>query len=66
MAADLVVYDLERLYSDTDAYKHAFDLPDGDWRKQARAGGYELICVNGEVTFRNGQFTEACPGEVVS
>ena len=66
MAADLVVYDLDQLYSDTDAYKHAFDLPDGDWRKQARAGGYDLICVNGKVTFRNGQFTEEVPGVVVS
>ena len=66
MAADLLVYDLGRLYSDTSSYKHAFDLPDGDWRKQAKAGGYDLILVNGEVTFRSGQYTGTSPGVVVS
>jgi N-acyl-D-amino-acid deacylase len=66
MAADLVVYDIDKLYSDTSSYKHAFDLPDGDWRKQARAGGYDLICVNGKVTFRNGEYTGESPGVVVS
>jgi N-acyl-D-amino-acid deacylase len=66
MAADLLVYDLDRLYSDTSSYLHAFDLPDSDWRKQARAGGYELICVNGKVTFRGGQYTGESPGLVVS
>lgn len=66
MAADLLVYDIDRLYSDTSAYNHAFDLPDGDWRKQARAGGYDLICVNGKVTFRGGEYTGESPGVVVS
>lgn len=66
MAADLLVYDIDRLYSDTSAYNHAFDLPDGDWRKQARAGGYDLICVNGKVTFRGGEYTGEAPGVVVS
>ena len=66
MAADLLVYDLEKLYSDTSSYNHAFDLPDGDWRKQAQAGGYDLILVNGEVTFRSGEHTGANPGVVVS
>jgi N-acyl-D-amino-acid deacylase len=65
-AADLLVYDLDRLYSDTSSYNHAFDLPDGDWRKQAKAGGYDLILVNGKVTFRNGEHTGESPGVVVS
>ncbi len=66
MAADLMVYDIEKLYSDTSAYKHVFDLPDGDWRKQPRAGGYELICVNGKVTFRDGEYTGESPGVIIS
>jgi N-acyl-D-amino-acid deacylase len=66
MAADLLVYDLDRLYSDTSSYKHVFDLPNGDWRKQARAGGYDLICVNGKVTFRGGEYTGQSPGIVIS
>jgi N-acyl-D-aspartate/D-glutamate deacylase len=66
MAADLVVYDIDQLYADTTAYNHAFDLPDGDWRKQPRAGGYALICVNGKVTFRAGEHTGECPGVLVS
>ena len=66
MAADLLVYDLHKLYSDTSAYGRAFDLPDGDWRKQSQAGGYDLICVNGQVTFRGGKYTGESPGVVVS
>ena len=65
-AADLIVYDLARLYVDTSSYQHVRDLPDGDWRKQPRAGGYELICVNGKVTFRGGKHTGETPGRVVS
>lgn len=66
MAADLLVYDLDQLYSDTSSYNHAYDLPDGDWRKQAKAGGYALILVNGKVTFRGGEYTGESPGVVVS
>jgi N-acyl-D-aspartate/D-glutamate deacylase len=66
MAADLLVYGLDRLYSDTASYDHAFDLPDGDWRKQPRAGGYDMVCVNGKVTFRAGKYTGESPGLVVS
>ena len=64
-AADLLLYNIDSLYADTSSYNHVFDLPDGDWRKQARAGGYELICVNGSVTFRNGEHTGNTPGVVV-
>lgn len=64
-AADLVVYDIDELYSDNSSYDHARDLPEGDWRKQPRAGGYRLTCVNGEITFRAGEYTNASPGVVV-
>tara|TARA_R110002072_G_scaffold36301_2_gene106965 strand:+ start:4310 stop:6019 length:1710 start_codon:yes stop_codon:yes gene_type:complete len=66
MAADILVYDLDKLYSDTDAFRRAYDLPDNDWRKQVRAGGYDLVCVNGAITFRDGEHTGECPGKVVS
>jgi len=65
-AADLIVYDLDELFCDTEQYDRAFDLPDGDWRTQPRAGGYGVICVNGKITFRSGKHTGECPGRVAA
>jgi N-acyl-D-aspartate/D-glutamate deacylase len=65
-AADIIVYDLDTLFCDTEQYGRAFDLPDGDWRTQPKAGGYDVICVNGKITFRAGQHTGECPGTVAA
>lgn len=38
------------------------NMPGGDWRRQARAGGYDYILVNGEITHRNDAPTGKTPG----
>jgi N-acyl-D-amino-acid deacylase len=59
-AADIVVYDYDRLGMEPSAVLH--DLPGGEWRRVQRARGYRYILVNGEVTFVNGNPTKATPG----
>lgn len=60
--ADLLIYDLDKLYLDFDSFDVIHDMPGKDWRRQARAGGYERIMVNGVTTFLEGQNTGATPG----
>ncbi|QTH23211.1 amidohydrolase family protein [Rhizorhabdus wittichii] len=64
-AADIVIYDLDDLYFDAAQYDRVFDMPDGDWRKLARAGGYSCIIVNGEITHEKDKSTGATPGRYV-
>ena len=45
-AADLLVFDLAELWFDQSQYDHVHTMPNGDWRKMARAGGYSQIVVN--------------------
>ena len=63
--ADLLIYDPDDLYFDMSRYDIVHDMPDGDWRRKGRAGGYEYIMVNGEVTHRKDQPTGNTPGELV-
>jgi N-acyl-D-aspartate/D-glutamate deacylase len=61
LAADVMVYDLDRL-----SYSKAFiktDTPAGDPRMFRTAEGYRYILVNGAVTFEDGVATGAFPGE---
>lgn len=60
--ADILIYDLEDLHFDQSQYQVVHDMPEGDWRRQARAGGYDYIIVNGEITHRKDQPTGATPG----
>jgi N-acyl-D-amino-acid deacylase len=62
-AADLVVYDFDRL--NITPVEVAHDLPGGEWRRVQRAEGYRYIMVNGDVTFVEGQNTGECPGELL-
>ncbi len=64
--ADILVYDLEALYFDTRRYEIVHDMPGGDWRRKGRAGGYEYILVNGEVTHRQDLPTGNTPGQMAS
>jgi N-acyl-D-aspartate/D-glutamate deacylase len=66
MAADIVVYDLNELYFDRSVYEVVHDMPNGDWRRRARAGGYRWILVNGEVTFEHDRKSGAMPGTYLS
>jgi N-acyl-D-aspartate/D-glutamate deacylase len=63
MAADILVYDLERL-----AIKPAeilYDVPPHNWRRVQKAEGYRWIMVNGQITFEDGQPTGTFPGKLL-
>ncbi|MCZ4298201.1 N-acyl-D-amino-acid deacylase family protein [Henriciella marina] len=60
--ADILIYDLDRLYFDMNKYEVVHDMPGGDWRRQAKAGGYDVIIVNGTITHENDKPTGMTPG----
>jgi N-acyl-D-amino-acid deacylase len=64
--ADILVYDLNELYFDRQRYQIVHDMPNGDWRRKGRAGGYDYILVNGVVTHHRDLPTGATPGRLVS
>lgn len=63
MPADILVYDYEAL--DSLPAERAWDYPAGEWRLIQKAKGYEYILVNGEITFVNGECTQATPGKLL-
>lgn len=63
--ADILIYDLDALYFDTLRYEIVHDMPEGDWRRKGRAGGYDYIMVNGIVTHRRDRPTGNTPGHLV-
>ncbi len=60
--ADILIYELDRLHFDMSQYEIVHDMPGGDWRRQARAGGYDYIIVNGEITHQGDEPTGKTPG----
>ena len=62
--ADILIYDLEKLFFDTSQYEVIHDMPEGDWRRQARAGGYDYVIVNGEITHIDDIPTGITPGRL--
>lgn len=62
-AADIVVYDLERL-SITPVEK-AHDFPGGEWRRVQRGVGYRYVLVNGEVTIEDDKETGVAAGRLL-
>jgi N-acyl-D-aspartate/D-glutamate deacylase len=62
-AADIVVYDLDRLKIHPMEITH--DFPGDEWRRVQRADGYHATMVNGEVTFENGKCTGATSGRLL-
>jgi len=64
-AADLYIYDFEKLGYDQQSYEKIYDLPGGDWRRTLRSEGILLSMVNGGVTFRDNDTTTATPGKLV-
>jgi N-acyl-D-aspartate/D-glutamate deacylase len=64
--ADVLIYDLEKLYFDTTRYEIVHDMPNGDWRRKGRAGGYHRILVNGVVTHHGDNSTGNIPGRFVT
>lgn len=63
--ADLLVYRLDELYFDIRRYEIVHDMPNGDWRRKGRAGGYRYILVNGVVTHERDKPTGATPGQLL-
>ena len=64
-AADLVMYELSDLYIEKDRYDIVHDMPGGDWRRKAKAGGYARIMVNGETTHINDTSNGKTPGKLL-
>lgn len=65
-AADIVVYDFEKLDASADRYVVRHDQPGNDWRRYLETSGYRWVIVNGEVTFVDGVPTQARPGRLLS
>ncbi|MDG2004212.1 MAG: amidohydrolase family protein [Novosphingobium sp.] len=63
--ADVLIYDLEALYFDTQRYEIIHDMPGGDWRRKGKAGGYDRILVNGVVTHERDRPSGKVPGQLV-
>jgi N-acyl-D-aspartate/D-glutamate deacylase len=61
--ADLNVIDFDRLAVRSPEIVH--DLPAGGARLQQKADGYLATVVSGEVTYRNGEATQALPGRLI-
>lgn len=64
--ADIIIYDLDELYFDRTRHQIVNDMPGGDWRRLADAGGYHRILVNGITTFEQGKASGAVPGQFVA
>ena len=63
MAADLVIFDLDRLkWLPTERFD---DFPGGQSRLGNRAEGYDYLVVGGKVVFDNGVHTGAVPGQLL-
>jgi len=63
MAADIVVYDMNRLKVMPEEILH--DVPADEWRRVQRCDGYRWIMVNGEPIFEEGKCTGATPGKLL-
>jgi N-acyl-D-aspartate/D-glutamate deacylase len=63
MPADIIVYDFEALR--LLPAEIARDYPADEWRRVRKAEGYRYIMVNGEVTFKDGDCTNATPGHLL-
>ena len=63
MRADINVIDFDNLRVRLPEIVH--DLPRGGARLQQRADGYLATIVHGQVTYRNGEATDALPGRLI-
>jgi N-acyl-D-amino-acid deacylase len=65
--ADITIFNIDEI--DRREMKKVYDVPDGKggfiWRWTRDAAPVRYTIVNGEVTFENGAFTGALPGEVI-
>ncbi len=64
-AADIIVYDLEKLGLLYDRPVYATDFPGGERRIIQKAKGLRYTVVNGVVTFEDSECTDATPGKLL-
>ncbi len=62
-AADIVVYDLEKLA--IGPMEVAYDFPGDEWRRIQKALGYRYVLVNGDVTIENDKETHTYSGSLL-
>jgi N-acyl-D-amino-acid deacylase len=65
-AADLYMYDLDKLGYQFGRYEVLEDTPGGHYRRVVRAQGIEFVMVNGEMIVERGATTNALPGRIVA
>ena len=65
MAADVIVYDLDRLGFQQSEPVYETDFPGGERRLIQKANGYRYTLVNGVVTFQESECTGALPGKLL-
>jgi N-acyl-D-aspartate/D-glutamate deacylase len=63
MAADVVVYDLNRLKVLPEEI--LYDIPADEWRRVQKCEGYRWIMVNGQPIFEEGNCTGTTPGKLL-
>jgi N-acyl-D-aspartate/D-glutamate deacylase len=63
MAADIIVYDLDRL--GMTEVEQAYDFPAGEWRRIQRGVGYKWVLVNGQVTIEDDKETSNHAGQLL-
>jgi N-acyl-D-aspartate/D-glutamate deacylase len=63
MKADVNIIDFENLNVRVPEIVH--DLPAGGARLQQKADGYTATIVSGEVTYQQGEATDALPGRLI-
>ena len=63
LPADIIIYDPETV--DSLPQERLWDYPANEWRLVQKAKGYSHIIVNGEITFIDGECTNATPGKLL-
>jgi N-acyl-D-amino-acid deacylase len=64
-AADILIYDYDKVGYTHGQFEIAYDLPGNEWRRISRSVGFNFILVNGVVTFESSVCTDAVPGKVL-
>lgn len=65
MAADVIIYDLEKLRIDPAEPEMVYDLPGGEGRLVQRAAGIDYTIINGQITYEGQTCTGARPGALL-
>jgi N-acyl-D-aspartate/D-glutamate deacylase len=64
-AADIIIYDFDQLSFKRNAYDKAYDLPNGDWRRECTPIGMEWVIVNGEPLYHHNKLMDGRAGKIL-